>query len=230
MTADGNENLGRELFWRTAWFVVVFGIVVLVLGGSLRYWQGLLFWINFSICTAAIGYYFYKHDQALLRRRMRAGPSAESEPAQKRIIFLLLACACALFVVSVLDYRFGWSNVPWPLVILGNAFVVLGYVMMFFVLKENSFAASTVRVESDQKVISTGPYALVRHPMYSGAVIMFAGIPPALGSWWGLLFLVPLIGILVMRLTDEESFLARNLPGYDGYRQKVRTRLVPGIW
>jgi protein-S-isoprenylcysteine O-methyltransferase Ste14 len=230
MTDSTKEDLGRELFRRTAWFIVVFGIVLFVLGGSFHYWQGLLFWINFSFCTAAIGYYFYKNDQALLRRRMKAGPVAEQEPAQKRIVLSLLICVSALFIVSTLDYRFGWSYVPWPYVILGNVLLFVGYAMMFFVLKENSFAASTVQVEADQRVISTGPYALVRHPMYSGALVMFAGIPPALGSWWGLVFLVPLIGILVFRLIDEERFLVRNLSGYEDYRTKVRARLLPGIW
>lgn len=230
MVDSATNGLGQQVFLSTARFIVFLGILVLVLGGSFRYWQGWLFWINFSLCTAAVSYYFFKHDPALVRRRLHVGPIAEKEVSQKRIQLFAMICVCALFVVSVLDYRFGWSSVAWPFVLLGNALIVVGYVVMFYVFKENSFAASTVQVESDQTVISTGPYAVVRHPMYFGAAIMFAGVPIALGSWWGLIVFVLLIGVLAARLLDEENYLVRNLKGYDGYRQNVRSRLVPGIW
>src|SRR5262249_5637520 len=137
---------------------------------------------------------------------------------------------CALLVVSVLDWRFGWSAVAWPVVLAGNLLVAAGYVIVFAVLRENSFAATTIEITAGQRVISTGPYALVRHPMYFGALPMFVGIPLALGSWWGLALVVPLTAGLVARLLDEEAYLVRNLPGYADYRNRVRWRLVPGIW
>jgi protein-S-isoprenylcysteine O-methyltransferase Ste14 len=230
MADDADNGLGRRVFLSTARFVGFLGVLILAAGGSLHYWQGWLFWINFSLCTAAVGYYFYKHDPALVRRRLKAGPAAEKEPSQKRIQLFAVIFICALFIVSAIDYRFGWSNMPWPDVLLGNVLVVVGYVVMFYVFRANSFAAATVQVDPDQKVISTGPYAWVRHPMYFGALIMFAGVPLALGSWWGLLIFPLLIGVLAVRLLDEENYLVRNLKGYDDYRQKVRSRLLPGVW
>jgi protein-S-isoprenylcysteine O-methyltransferase Ste14 len=136
----------------------------------------------------------------------------------------------ALVVASVLDYRFGWSMVPAPIVLLSNALVAIGFAIVFLVLRENSFAAATIEVTADQRVISTGPCALVRHPMYAGALVLFLGVPPALGSWWGLLAIPPVVAGLVARLQDEEAYLARNLRVYEEYRRKVGYRLVPGVW
>ncbi len=229
--ADGaGKDFGRQVFLSTAKFIAFLGVLVLGLGGSLHYWQGWLFWINFSLCTAVVTYYFFKHDPALVQRRLNVGPVAEKEPSQRRIQLFAMIIVCALFAVSALDYRFGWSNVRWGYVLLGNALIIAGYVVMFFAFRENSFAAATVQVDPDQKVISSGPYSLVRHPMYFGAAIMFAGVPVALGSWWGLIVFALLLGVLAARLLDEEKYLTRNLPGYDQYRQKVRRRLVPGVW
>jgi protein-S-isoprenylcysteine O-methyltransferase Ste14 len=230
MVGNVNKDFGRQVFLSTAKFIAFLGVLVFALGGSFHYWQGWLFWLNFSLSTTVVSYYFFKYDPALVRRRLKAGPAAEKEPSQKRIQFFAMIFVCALFAVSALDYRFGWSNVRWIYVLLGNVLIAVGYVVMFFVFRENSFAASTVQVDPDQKVISTGPYAWVRHPMYFGATIMFAGVPLALGSWWGLTMLAPLVGVLAWRLLGEENYLARNLKGYDEYRHKVRYRLFPSVW
>jgi protein-S-isoprenylcysteine O-methyltransferase Ste14 len=136
----------------------------------------------------------------------------------------------ALFVLSGLDRRFGWSQVPPLLSWVGDALLVLSFVMFYFVFLENSYGASSVRVEKDQRVVSTGPYALVRHPMYDGALIMVVSIPLALGSWWTLALLGITIPVLVVRILDEEQVLAKELPGYREYEQKVRYRLVPYLW
>jgi len=133
-------------------------------------------------------------------------------------------------VVASLDHRFSWSRVPPALELLGDALVASGFLAVFFVLKENSFAAGAIEVAPDQRVISTGPYAIVRHPMYAGALIMLFGTPLALGSFWSFVPFVLTIGVLVARLLDEETFLAKNLPGYDDYRREVRRRLVPLVW
>jgi protein-S-isoprenylcysteine O-methyltransferase Ste14 len=113
---------------------------------------------------------------------------------------------------------------------LGDIFVLLGLLIVFLVFKENSYAAGVIEVGKGQKVISTGPYAIVRHPMYTGALLMLCFVPLALGSWWGLVFVFPMFIVIVFRLLDEEKFLSKNLPGYEGYRQKTRYRLVPLVW
>jgi protein-S-isoprenylcysteine O-methyltransferase Ste14 len=135
-----------------------------------------------------------------------------------------------LLLVPALDHRFVWSRVTPTAALIGDALVAFGFLAVFFVLKENTYSSATIEVAADQKVISTGPYAVVRHPMYAGATVMLFGIPIALGSWWGLLVFVAMMPAIFWRLTDEEKLLARNLPGYTGYQQKVRHRLIPGVW
>ena len=198
--------------------------------GSSGHWQGWVFWVNFCACVAAVTLYFLKRDPALVERRLRAGPAAEREARQKPIQLAAAVIFGATFVVSALDYRFGWSNVPGPAVAAGNALVVLGFLSVFAVFRANSFASAIIEVGTGQKVVSTGPYALVRHPMYAGALLLFVGAPLALGSWWGLLAIVPMTAILIVRLLDEERYLVRNLPGYEAYCVQVRYRLVPGVW
>jgi protein-S-isoprenylcysteine O-methyltransferase Ste14 len=135
-----------------------------------------------------------------------------------------------LLVFPALDHQFGWSPVPPYVSVAGDALVALGFLFIFFVFAENSYGASTIQVAEGQRVISTGPYALVRHPMYAGALVMLIGIPLALDSWWGLVVLLFMTPVLVWRLLDEEKFLSRNLPGYVEYQRKVQYRLVPFIW
>jgi protein-S-isoprenylcysteine O-methyltransferase Ste14 len=120
--------------------------------------------------------------------------------------------------------------VPTSLVILGNALVVLGFLAVLIVLRENTYGASTIQIAENQKVIATGAYAIIRHPMYSGALILVLGIPLALGSWWGLLMFVPTVAGIIWRLLDEEKFLSKNLAGYADYIDKVRYRLMPFVW
>jgi protein-S-isoprenylcysteine O-methyltransferase Ste14 len=224
------QSLSRRAFAATAKFLVVLGLLIFLPAGSIYYWQGWLFWSNFALWCVAFTPYFLKHDPALLERRLRAGPAAEREPTQKRIQLFASIFVCALFVVSALDYRMGWSTVPVGVVLIGNILVAAGFWFVFVVFRENSFASSIIEVGADQKVIDTGPYAVLRHPMYAGALLMFAGVPPALGSWWGLVTLLPIAAVLAIRLIDEEKFLVRNLPGYAEYRTKVRYRLLPGVW
>jgi len=230
LTPHANHDLHRRAVGGTLVFLVVLWILIFVPGGSLRYWQAWLFWLHFCAWTLGGALYFLRKDPALVERRLRAGPTAESEPSQKRIQLFTSIAIVALFVVAALDHRFGWSIVPLWGIAAGHVLIAIGYVVMFKVFRENSFAASTIEVASEQKVASTGPYGLVRHPMYAGAIVMFAGIPLALGSWWGLILVLFLLLGLAVRLLDEEAFLARNLPGYADYMQKVRYRLVPFVW
>ena len=135
-----------------------------------------------------------------------------------------------LIVLPALDHRFVWSHMPLSPVLAGDALVALGWLAFYLVFRENSFTSATIEVAPDQKVISTGPYALVRHPMYAGTVVMLLGTPIALGSWWGLPAIVAMIPALIWRVLDEEKFLARNLPGYLEYQKAVRYRLIPLVW
>ena len=171
-----------------------------------------------------------KNDPKLLERRVKAGVGAERERSQNIIQAFAALAFIAIFVVSVLDHRFAWSTVPAYLTALGDVLVALGFYLVFLVFKENTFASGTIEVGAEQKVIMTGPYALVRHPMYIGALVMLVGVPLALGSLWGLLTIVPMVIVLVARLLDEEKFLAKNLAGYSEYQSRVRSRLVPMIW
>ena len=197
---------------------------------TLDYWQAWIVVVVFFACTLAVTVYLMKNDPKLLERRVSAGVGAEQERSQNIIQAFAAVAFIALFVVSALDHRFGWSTVPPYLVALGDILIVLGFYLVFLVFKENSFASGTIEVGADQCVISTGPYALVRHPMYIGALVMLVGVPLALGSLWGLVAIIPMTLVIIARLLDEEKFLTRNLAGYSEYQSKVRCRLLPLIW
>ncbi len=184
----------------------------------------------FFACTLAVTLYLMKNDPKLLERRVKAGVGAEQERSQKIIQAIAALVFIAIFVVSVLDHRFGWSTVPTSLIALGDILIVLGFYLVFLVFKENTFASGTIEVGAEQKVIASGPYALVRHPMYISALVMLLGVPLALGSLWGLIAIIPMVFVLVVRLLDEEKFLAKNLAGYEEYQGKVRYHLLPLIW
>jgi protein-S-isoprenylcysteine O-methyltransferase Ste14 len=209
---------------------VVLAILVFLPAGTLRYWQGWAFLATFTVCSTALTVYMALYDEKLLERRLRAGPRAEAEASQKIIMALVMFGFIAFLVFPVLDHRFGWSPVPPYVSIIGDGMIALGYLFIFFVLRENSYAASTIQVADDQKVISTGLYALVRHPMYAGALLLLVGIPLALDSWYGLFGILVIVPALIWRLLDEERFLAKNLPGYAEYTSHVRWRLIPGLF
>jgi protein-S-isoprenylcysteine O-methyltransferase Ste14 len=180
--------------------------------------------------SALITLYLMKRDPALLKRRMSGGPMAEKEPVQKLIMFCASAAFIAALVVPGLDRRFGWSTVPLGAVIAGDLLVVIGLFLVFRVYRENTYTSATIEVAENQKVISTGPYAIVRHPMYASASLYLFGMPLALGSIWGFVPVVAVIPILIWRLLNEEQFLAANLPGYGEYQKRVPYRLVPFVW
>jgi protein-S-isoprenylcysteine O-methyltransferase Ste14 len=209
---------------------LIVGALVFLPAWTFDYAQAWLFTAVFLACSLAITVYLAVKDPELLKRRMRAGPAAETEPSQKAIMAVALLAIGALPVVSAIDHRLAWSQVPPSIVILGDLLIIIAYVGFYFVLRENSYAAATIQVAEGQKVISTGPYAVVRHPMYSWALVMLLGIPLALGSWWGLLMFVPALTALVWRLRDEEFFLTKNLSGYADYLRRTPHRLVPGVW
>jgi protein-S-isoprenylcysteine O-methyltransferase Ste14 len=155
---------------------------------------------------------------------------AEKTRSQKMIQAVASVTFLATLVVPALDHRFGWSRVPWPAVVVGDVFTALGFLIVFRVFRQNTFASSIIEVAAEQRVIDSGPYAIVRHPMYVGGLVMVLGIPLALGSLVGLATFPPFAAVVIGRLLNEEKFLAGNLAGYAAYRKKTPYRLVPRIW
>lgn len=209
---------------------VVFGVIMFVVAGTVDYWQAWLLLAVFVVSVSTSNVYLLRAHPAALQRRMRGGPSAETRSVQKAVMGGLWLSLVAMLVVSVLDHRFGWSQVPTAISLAGNVLVAIGLMTPMVVVIQNNYAASTVRVEAGQRLASTGLYGLVRHPMYAGNVIMMLGIPLALGSYWGLVLVVPGLMSLAFRIRDEESMLIQELNGYLQYTEKVRYRLVPGMW
>ena len=209
---------------------IALGILLFLPAWTLAYWQAWVFIVVFLAAANAIGVYLSLKDPVLLERRMKVGPGEEQSTAQKIIMFLAIFTSLALLVFCAFDHRFAWSAVPWYVSLVGNALVAFGLLINLLVFRENSYGASTIQTFEDQKVISTGLYSYVRHPMYVGVIVMIIGVPLALGSWWGLGILAFTIPVLVWRILDEEKLLSNDLPGYREYAQKVRYRLVPYLW
>jgi protein-S-isoprenylcysteine O-methyltransferase Ste14 len=224
------NNLNAKAWLALAALAVVMGLLLFVPAGTIHYWQA---WVYLSIFTGAsvlTTLYLMRKDPALLERRMSGGPTAEKRPTQKFIMLCTSIGFIALLVVPAFDHRFGWSNVPLCVVLVGDLLVAVGFALIFRVYRENTFSSATIEVIEGQQIISTGPYAIVRHPMYASAFLYLIGTPLALGSYWGLLPIAAMMPFLIWRLLDEECLLVADLPGYSDYQKKVRFRLVPGIW
>jgi protein-S-isoprenylcysteine O-methyltransferase Ste14 len=224
------NTLHKKAFGGLLILALVMAALLFISAGTLDYWQAWTFLAVYFASSLAITLYLMKKDPMLLERRMKGGPIAEKEPIQKIIMSFTSLGFIGLIVFPALDHRFAWSHMPPYAALAGDGLVLFGWLAIFFAFKENTFTSATIELARDQKVISTGPYALVRHPMYSGAVVMLLGIPIALGSWWGVLIIVAILPALIWRLFDEEKFLARNLPGYAEYQSRVRYRLLPLVW
>lgn len=209
---------------------LVFGLMLFVPAGTFKYWQAWVFLVVVAISAWTPTFYLLRTNPVALEARMRGGPTAETRLAQKLVIGGLYLSLAAMVVVSALDHRFGWSPVPAAICLVGDVLVAVGLGVVAVVIIHNSYAAATVRVAEGQKVVSTGLYGMVRHPMYTGNVIMMIGIPLALGSYWGLVFVAPGVIVLIARIRDEERLLQKELDGYREYTQKVRYRLVPSMW
>jgi protein-S-isoprenylcysteine O-methyltransferase Ste14 len=208
----------------------LFGAMLFIPAGTFNYWQAWVFLVVVAIPAWIPPIYLLRTNPVALQARMSGGPTAETRLAQKLIIAGLYLSLAAMVVVSALAHRFGWSPTPMAICLVGNVLVALGLGLSAAVVIQNSYAAATVRVKEGQEVVSTGLYGLVRHPMYTGNVIMMLGIPLALGSYWGLVFVVPGVAVLAWRIRDEEKLLRNELDGYREYAQKVRYRLVPAMW
>ena len=219
-------ELLKIVFIRFGLGIFALAIIFFLPAGTFAYWQAWIWLAVVCIPMLLVLGYLLKNDPALLERRMR---TREKEPQQSLIQKLGWVWILA-FLVPGFDHRFGWSHVPTALVVAADVLVLLGYIGFFLVLRENSYASRVVEVDEQQKVITTGPYALVRHPMYTSITVLWAFTPLALGSYWGLLPGLMIVPILVARILNEEQVLARDLAGYAEYMRKTKFRMLPGVW
>ncbi|MBX7451117.1 isoprenylcysteine carboxylmethyltransferase family protein [Mycolicibacterium sp. 3033] len=210
--------------------ILCLAVAVFVPAGTLHYWQGWGFIAVFTACSVLSGAYLAVRRPDALARRVRAGPTAETRPAQRIIISLMLVAVVATLVVGALDWRFGWSTVAVWLVVLGDVMVAIGLLGAQLVVVQNNWAGASITVEEGQPLVSTGLYSRVRHPMYSATLVMMAGTPLALGSLWGLAVVALTVPLLAARILDEERALRAGLAGYAEYTQRVRFRLIPDLW
>jgi protein-S-isoprenylcysteine O-methyltransferase Ste14 len=227
MDAEEQKKLRKKIAVLVPAVFLVLGLIFFIPAGTLDYWEAWVYCIVLLVPFLFVLTYLLSKDPELLARRIRLN---EKESAQRRIIGASGVIFFIGFLIPGLDHRYGCSDIPAGAVLGADVLVILGYVLVFLVFKENPFASRVVEVEPDQKVISTGPYALVRHPMYLGTSIMWLATPVALGSYWALPVFLILPIVLVYRIRNEEEVLLRELPGYREYTQKVRYRLIPGIW
>lgn len=230
MSGDTGVNTGLRAIAVGVFGVAAFGVLLFVPAGTLNYWQAWVFLIVFAGSTWIPALYLLHENPAALERRMRAGPGAEARTLQKIVIAVAFVSAPGMIVLSVLDHRLGWSHVPAAVSVAGDVLVAVGLGVAVLVVVQNGCAAANVTVEKNQRLVSTGLYGLVRHPMYVGILIMMVGIPLSLGSYWGLVIVILGLAVLAIRILDEEKLLKSELAGYREYTQKVRFRLVPYVW
>jgi protein-S-isoprenylcysteine O-methyltransferase Ste14 len=227
MNALTGKKLNRFVWARVSSMVPTLMLAFFLPAGTFNYWQAWLYIAILYLVTLLLIGYLLKNDPDLVRRRMQM---KEKRIQQKVIIKFSILFFTLTFLLPGFDQRFGWSRVPVWLMIAADILLFLSYYLVFLTMRENSFAGRTVIVEEGQKVIDTGPYHWVRHPMYVGVILLLLATPLALDSWWALIPAALIIPTIVIRILDEEITLSSELSGYDDYRQKVRFRLIPGIW
>jgi protein-S-isoprenylcysteine O-methyltransferase Ste14 len=210
--------------------LALIGLALFWPAGTFDYWQAWVFLGIFVVLSVIYTVYVGVKNPEVLRRRMNAGPTHESRPVQKVVSSGVVLTFFALLVVSGFDHRFGWSNVPTTVALVGNVLAAVGLLITMVVVVQNSYAAANITVEADQTVVSTGLYGLVRHPMYFGGLVMLIGMPFALGSYWAVVIVLVDLVLLATRILDEEKALTEELTGYREYTEKVHSRLVPHVW
>ena len=223
-------SLALRAWLSLAVLVAIMGALLFGCAGTPRYWQAWAYLSLFFALSAVVTGDLLRRDPALLQRRMKGGPTAERRPLQRFLMFGASLGFVSLLVVPALDFRYGWSSVPVTGVVIGDVLFAVGFGFIGRVYRENTYTSATIEIAAGQRVIDTGPYAVVRHPMYASGSIYLIGTPLALGSYWGFLGLAFMLPFLVWRLVDEERLLARELPGYTAYQARVRYRLIPGLW
>jgi len=221
------NKLVIKLIINTAIVIVIQSLCLFLPATSLDYWQGWMYLTVFFVPPIFITPYLLRKDPQLVERRVTAKEQRLIQKLFRTFFFFLFF---SLFVIAGFDHRFHWSDIPTSFVIIANIAVLLSWEIFYLVLRENSYASSAVEVTATQKVISSGPYGFVRHPMYAGMLLLVLFTPIALDSWWGMPSSFLIAVAVVLRLLDEEKVLSKNLAAYDEYCKKVRFRLVPGIW
>lgn len=202
-------------------------VMLFLPAGNLFFWEAWVYLAILIIPMLFVLAYLLKNNPGLLARRMRF---REKEASQKRIVTFSFIPFLLAFILPGLDQRFGWSKTPLAVIVLAEIIVLTGYGIIFLVFRENQYASRIIEVEKGQTVIQSGPYAIIRHPMYLGSMLLYVFSPLALGSLWALIPGAMIIPVLVVRILDEEKILTRDLKGYPEYMQKTRYRLIPGIW
>lgn len=201
--------------------------LLLLSAGSMTYWEAWALMVLYLVAGMLVMMYLFANDPKLLERRMKR---KEKDPKQSLIRKVGLVCTLPVFVVPGLDRRLGWSHVPVVAVLVADVFVLLTYAWFILVVRENNHASRVIEVEPGQRVVRTGPYAIVRHPMYLGSLVFYLLAPVALGSWWAVMTVLPLAAVLVARIRNEERLLAKELGGYREYTQVTQYRLIPCVW
>jgi protein-S-isoprenylcysteine O-methyltransferase Ste14 len=205
-------------------------LLLFAVSWTLVYWEAWIYLTVNYLTLLPIVLYFLNHDPEFVRRRLKITTGAETRKSQRIIMGLLKWLYLLILVVPALDHRFGWSRISPSLVITADVAILVGMAIQFRVFQENSFASAVIELAANQKVVSTGPYRLVRHPMYTGATVVSFATSIALGSWWGLSIAGVKVIVIIARLLDEEKFLAESLPGYREYCREVKWRLIPYVW
>jgi len=230
MPAASASSLAARALISLAMLAAVMALLVFGAAGTVRYWQAWVYLAVFFGASLLTTVDLMRRDPALLERRMRGGPTAERRPAQRLVMLGASLGYISLLVLPALDRRFDWSDVSPAVVLAGDVLVVVGFYFIHRVYRENTFTSATIEIAPNQTVVSTGPYAIVRHPMYASALLYLVGTPLALGSYWGLIGVAVMLPFLIWRLFDEERMLVADLTGYVEYRRKVRYRLIPFVW
>jgi protein-S-isoprenylcysteine O-methyltransferase Ste14 len=226
-SAPESAGAARGVAAKAAAAWVSLPLFFLATGGSLVWWEAWVYSAVLLVPMTVFLIHMTRHDPQFLARRLEV---REKQRTQRRIQAWGSLAFLAALVVPGIDHRFGWSNPPRVVVVAAMAIVLVSYLTVLRVFLENRWAGRTVETYAEQHVISTGPYAIVRHPMYAGSTALYLATPVALGSWWALLPVLTLVPIFVLRIRNEEEVLLRELSGYEEYRRKVRYRLVPFIW
>lgn len=205
--------------------MLIMWIILFLPAGTIKFWEAWIFWLGVSMITFFITVYFSKKDPEFLARRTNM---KQTKP-NKKTPFIFKAHYIG-FILPGIDFRFHWSSEPLWLIIISNIIVFAGYIFIVYVFKENSYASTAIQVEKEQQVISSGPYSIVRHPMYLGMAIMLLFMPLALGSYFSIIPMFLIIPILIIRIKNEEEVLLSKLNGYEDYCLKTQYCLIPLIW
>jgi len=227
MPASELKALKKKIAIRFAILPLFIGLTVLLPAGTFNFWQVYIYFAVLLVPVIFVILYFLKKDPQFLERRSKM---KEQETQQKKIVFFASIVYFSGFILPGLDHRFGWSDIPTVVVIIADILILLSYIFIFYVFKENTYASRVIEVDQNQKLITTGPYSIVRHPMYLGVLVMFLSTPLALGSYWAIIPFAMLPVALVLRILNEEKVLSEQLPGYKEYCNKVRFRMIPFMW